>query len=559
MIALGSSADAQDPAPVEVPVAPNEIRAALEQAEARLEERRREFTEETQNRNRAIAERQASVFELQDRQQALRDQLRALDRELVDLDEKSSESEAAVKQKETGLESLASEVESQRFDLDGRIRHSLLGLEQPELIERIDALKLRDDDERSPEERAEALLSVHADVLAAADAIGKMETEARLSAKGGEVKNVRALRLGLLGGFYSDPDGGESGFLTPDIEGEPGSFVGQSTGLTAEQKARIAMYIDDPSDGGVLPFDVTGGAGIAILQSEDTLARWFEVGGKFMYPLVALALIALVLSIERGISLALRSAGMKRRLRAVIAHVEAGRFDAAEALVDKSRGAVGSVCRAALVHRSQGRAVMEDAVQEALLHHAPSFHSRLSFIALCAAIAPLMGLLGTVTGMITTFKAVTVFGTSDPRYMAGGISEALITTQGGLYVAIPALLLRGVLGAAADASVGRLEAGALSLVRAILVRTGKSPDDEPEGDGDVSTASGAVDSTLAGSTGRFLGSAQDREDAEAEDRLFAALEGIEDVDEVDEVDRASPPFRRPSDRSAEIGGELGHE
>ena len=110
---------------------------------------------------------------------------------------------------------------------------------------------------------------------------------------------------------------------------------------------------------------------------------------------------------------------------------------------------------------------MEDAVQEALLHHAPSFQARLSFIALCAAIAPLFGLLGTVTGMITTFKMVTLFGTSDPRFMAGGISEALITTEAGLWIAIPSLLMRGILGSMADGALGRLEAGALSVVIAL--------------------------------------------------------------------------------------------
>lgn len=112
--------------------------------------------------------------------------------------------------------------------------------------------------------------------------------------------------------------------------------------------------------------------------------------------------------------------------------------------------------------------VMEEAVQEALLHQAPKFNARLGFIALCAAVSPLLGLLGTVTGMITTFKMVTLFGTSDPRFMAGGISEALITTQGGLYLAIPCLMFRGVLGAIADSAVQKLEAGAMSVVLVLV-------------------------------------------------------------------------------------------
>ena len=99
---------------------------------------------------------------------------------------------------------------------------------------------------------------------------------------------------------------------------------------------------------------------------------------------------------------------------------------------------------------------------------APIYRSRLAMIALCAAVAPLMGLLGTVTGMIGTFQNLVIFGASDPRNLAGGISEALITTQGGLYVAIPSLLMRGILGSIAEKSVGKIESGAMSALIEIL-------------------------------------------------------------------------------------------
>jgi biopolymer transport protein ExbB len=182
-----------------------------------------------------------------------------------------------------------------------------------------------------------------------------------------------------------------------------------------------------------------------------------------------------VLILERSIVLTVRSLGIQQRINQVIRLVQRGEAAKAEAACSKMRGATGSVLHAALTHRAKGRSVMEDAIQESLLHHAPKFHARLSFIALCAAVSPLTGLLGTVTGMITTFKMITLFGTSDPRFMAGGISEALITTQAGLCIAIPCLLLRGVLGAAADRAVARLETGAMSVVLAILQLRKKQP------------------------------------------------------------------------------------
>ena len=121
---------------------------------------------------------------------------------------------------------------------------------------------------------------------------------------------------------------------------------------------------------------------------------------------------------------------------------------------------------------------------------APIYRSRLAMIALCAAVAPLMGLLGTVTGMIGTFQNLVIFGASDPRNLAGGISEALITTQGGLYVAIPSLLMRGILGSIAEKSVGKIESGAMSALIEILKMRGEIIDGD-----EVTTSESVIDSS----------------------------------------------------------------
>ena len=81
-----------------------------------------------------------------------------------------------------------------------------------------------------------------------------------------------------------------------------------------------------------------------------------------------------------------------------------------------------------------------------------------------AAVAPLLGLLGTVTGMIGTFDVITQFGTGDPKMLSGGISEALVTTQMGLIVAIPMLLLGNLLGARATTLLDQVERGTMRLV-----------------------------------------------------------------------------------------------
>lgn len=95
-------------------------------------------------------------------------------------------------------------------------------------------------------------------------------------------------------------------------------------------------------------------------------------------------------------------------------------------------------------------------------------------MAITAAAAPLLGLLGTVTGMIKTFNLITIFGTGDAKSLSSGISEALVTTELGLIVAIPALILHGILSRMAKEKLGTLEQTALSFINGVVAtRTGK--------------------------------------------------------------------------------------
>ncbi|MEM7263976.1 MAG: MotA/TolQ/ExbB proton channel family protein [Planctomycetota bacterium] len=311
------------------------------------------------------------------------------------------------------------------------------------------------------------MLTVYRRVIDAASTANRFEGSVQLTFENGRIEAADVLRLGLLCSFYSHDATGEAGFVNASPESE-GKLVGRAVGLTDSQMSALDGFIAAPTEEALIPFDVTGGAGLASLQAADGIATWFEKGGKFMWPLLIVAVLAALIILERAVALTIRTRGIDAKITRMLDLVEAGKIEEAETKADKMGGAVGRVFHAALVHRDQDRSVMDDAVQEALLHETPSFQKRLAFVALCAAVAPLMGLLGTVTGMITTFKMVTIFGTSDPRFMAGGISEALITTQGGLYLAIPCLLCRGILGSMADGALGRLETGAMSAILVTL-------------------------------------------------------------------------------------------
>jgi biopolymer transport protein ExbB len=119
--------------------------------------------------------------------------------------------------------------------------------------------------------------------------------------------------------------------------------------------------------------------------------------------------------------------------------------------------------------RTLKRTDMENALQEAILGEIPPLERFLSTLGMLAAIAPLMGLLGTVTGMINTFHVITFYGTSDPRMMSGGISEALVTTMLGLCVAIPIMLCHTLLSRQVETMIATMEEKAVAMVNAVFI------------------------------------------------------------------------------------------
>jgi biopolymer transport protein ExbB len=125
---------------------------------------------------------------------------------------------------------------------------------------------------------------------------------------------------------------------------------------------------------------------------------------------------------------------------------------------------VGRIVWAARENEKLDVETLELRLGEAVLEEVPRINRHLPLLKIIAAVAPLMGLLGTVTGMIVTFQAITLFGAGDPRLMAGGISQALITTVLGLCVAIPMLLLHNLVQGRAKHITEILQQRAVALV-----------------------------------------------------------------------------------------------
>ncbi|RMG21080.1 MAG: MotA/TolQ/ExbB proton channel family protein, partial [Deltaproteobacteria bacterium] len=191
-------------------------------------------------------------------------------------------------------------------------------------------------------------------------------------------------------------------------------------------------------------------------------------------------LIGLLLILARAFLLWRAGSRTREVVDAAAPLVKLGQLEEAMAKCRSFPGAAARVLETTIRNLDRERDHLEDIVSEAVLHEAPTIERFGSTILVLAAVAPLLGLLGTVTGMISTFDIITEFGTGDPKLLSGGISEALITTELGLIVAIPTLLLGTLLSGRADTILGDLERAALRVMNLAPQAKGGSSERLPD-------------------------------------------------------------------------------
>tara|TARA_R110002096_G_scaffold22675_38_gene72870 strand:+ start:912 stop:2285 length:1374 start_codon:yes stop_codon:yes gene_type:complete len=202
---------------------------------------------------------------------------------------------------------------------------------------------------------------------------------------------------------------------------------------------------------GVAPFglDPSRGQILSLLVEAPDLRERIDQGGVVGYVIIGLGMLALLIALERLLMLTVT--GMRVR-------AQAKKTD------QPGNNPLGRVLK---VYHDNPRAdveTLELKLSEAILKETPKINRLLMFLKIIAVVAPLLGLLGTVTGMIITFQAITLFGTGDPKLMAGGISQALVTTVLGLCVAIPTVLLHTLVSSRARRVNQVLEEQATGMV-----------------------------------------------------------------------------------------------
>ena len=192
-----------------------------------------------------------------------------------------------------------------------------------------------------------------------------------------------------------------------------------------------------------------------------------KAGGIVMVPLILCSILAAAITLERLWTLRSQRVVPEELVDKVWRWVENRTLSDKQIVALQQHSPLGRVLAAGLSNRHRDRSLMIEAIEDVGRHVAHELERYLNTLGTIAAITPLLGLLGTVTGMIRTFKAITVAGVGNPAAMASGIAEALITTAAGLMIAIPALVAYRYLRGRVDGHVIEMEKEALKLVQAI--------------------------------------------------------------------------------------------
>lgn len=273
------------------------------------------------------------------------------------------------------------------------------------------------------------------------------------------------LRIGRFTTYFRMADG-SVGFLTPEASGE--RLIAIQGEVPGGMQNDIRSYLDKESLD--LPVDPSGGgAAFAKFGSKQTFGEWIDKGGILMWPILIVGMVAIILGIERLFTLLRKGKADDQIMEKINDLVNRNQWDdAREFCSSKSRIPTCSMLDGVMEHIGTTQEVLENALTEGIMRQQPKLDRFLPTLSVLAAIAPLLGLLGTVTGMINTFQVITTVGTGDPRMMSGGISEALLTTQFGLMVAVPIMLLHHFLQRRVDRISSDMEEKGFAFIVTIM-------------------------------------------------------------------------------------------
>ncbi|WP_317706162.1 MotA/TolQ/ExbB proton channel family protein [Methylomarinovum caldicuralii] len=396
--------------------------------EARLQR----FLEHHQERQRLLKQLEAKVEAARARADALRSRFEANEKKLAELDQKW-------RQEAGDMEDLFTQARQNASAIKTMLAGSLVNAQKPGRLDFLAALT-------EPRHRAtladlRRLWDLLLDEIAEAGRVVRFQAPV-IAPDGTEGKRA-VVRVGVFnafsGGHYLRYLAGSDRLLEP-AQQPPARFRRLAAELEQAQQGWHPVALD-PSRGALLAL---------MIQQPDWRER-LRQGGVIGYLILALGALGLLLALVRGLVLGRVARRIERQRRS-----------------DEPRpdNPLGRLQLALTRHNHGGEEALAVYLDELIQQESRRLYAGMTFLALLATISPLLGLLGTVTGMIETFDAIALFGTGDPKLMSGGISQALVTTQEGLAVAVPLLLIHSLLRSRADRLVAEVsQAGAELLER----------------------------------------------------------------------------------------------
>ncbi len=376
----------------------------------------------------------------------------------------------AYAEQEKKLEIRQQAVIAEMNELDGTVRIGIRDLKailERSLVSGMHPGRLRPFDEMLSQKGLPSMTGIRqlvensfAEIKAGADIVTK---HGKFVALDGRMTSGDIFCLGALTAIYRQDDNREIGYAVYGKENDALLAVSRAPWLIGRC---LEKYLEGSSNEVYLDF--SGGATVRQLALRPTAWERLRSGGVLVWPILLIGLIAFLVSLERFFFLRRVKSNTDTVMVEVIGLLASGRWQACLELLENKRGPVYNVLAAGLKFRQASREVLENVLEEAIMKELPRLEKYLPTLQVLAAVAPLLGLLGTVTGMINTFQVITIFGTGDPKLMSGGISEALVTTMLGLMVAIPIILLHAYFSRKVDSVIGDMEEKAVGLTVALV-------------------------------------------------------------------------------------------
>lgn len=224
--------------------------------------------------------------------------------------------------------------------------------------------------------------------------------------------------------------------------------------------------------------DASAGKALRLRETKGTIWQHIQKGGVVAYAILGVGLVAVLMVLQKIRDLSKMAVDSPEAVEGFLTVVAGGTRAEAQQAVGSLRATTRELFTIGMRHINQPKEILEEHLYAVVLRHRLHYERWLPLLAVIATAAPLMGLLGTVTGLVRTFALITVFGTGNAGKLASGISEVLVATELGLMVAIPTLVAHGFLSHRIQKNLSLLERYALEFVTAAQSRRARAPAEE---------------------------------------------------------------------------------